>query len=447
MNTQVWCESALVDGQPQRGVLVDIIDGRFASIAAGAEPGDATRLGGFTMPGLANAHSHAFHRVLRSRTQADRGTFWTWRDLMYRAAERLEPDSYRRLARAVFAEMASAGVSCVGEFHYLHHQLDGRQYSDPNEMGMSLLAAADEVGIRITLLDTVYLHGGLGADGYNEPVGTQRRFSDGSAAAWAHRIDRLRTGSTHRAGAAIHSVRAVDPQSMQFVADWAANQQAPLHAHVSEQVAENEACSAHHGRSPIGLLEESGALTDRFSAVHATHLTDPDIDHLASAGAAVVMCPTTERDLGDGIGPTGQFADARVAMALGSDSHAVIDLFEEARAVELDERLRSNERGTHRALDLLAMATVNGHRSLGWDDAGTIALGNRADLTTIGLDSVRTAGTNHDTAVEAAVFAATAGDVTDVHVDGRHIVAAGSHATIDVAAELDASIKELMDDD
>jgi formiminoglutamate deiminase len=447
MSTQVWCESALVDGQPQRGVLVDIIDGRIASIAVSAEPADATRLAGFTMPGLANAHSHAFHRVLRSRTQAGRGTFWTWRDLMYRACERLEPDSYRRLARAVFAEMASAGVSCVGEFHYLHHQLDGRQYSDPNEMGMSLLAAADDVGIRITLLDTLYLHGGFGVDGYNAPVGTQRRFSDGSAGAWANRIDRLPTGSMHRTGAAIHSVRAVDPQSMQLVADWAATQQSPLHAHVSEQVAENEACSAHHGRSPIALLAESGALTDRFSAVHATHLTDPDIEHLGSAGATVVMCPTTERDLGDGIGPTSRFADARVPMALGSDSHAVIDLFEEARATELDERLRSNERGIHTAPDLLAMATVNGHRSLGWDDAGTIAVGNRADLTTVRLDSVRTAGTNHETAIETVVFAATAGDVTDVHVDGRRIVAAGIHATIDAAAELDASIKELMDHD
>lgn len=447
MTTQVWCESAFVGGRPQLRVLIDIVDGRFASISVGAEPGDALRLGGFTMPGLANAHSHAFHRALRSRTQADRGTFWTWRDLMYRAAGRLEPDSYCRLARAVFAEMALAGVSCVGEFHYLHHQLDGKQYSDPNEMGVALLAAADDVGIRITLLDTLYLCGGLGPDGYTDPFGVQRRFSDRTAGAWIDRVNRLPTGNTHRVGAAIHSVRAVDPRSMRFVADWTASQQAPLHAHVSEQVGENEACRAHHGESPIGLIAESGALTKRFSAVHATHLTDLDIEHLAAADATVVMCPTTERDLGDGIGPTAQFADARVAMALGSDSHAVIDLFEEARAVELDERLRRHERGIHPAAALLAMATVNGHRSLGWDDAGTIAVGNRADLTTIRLDSVRTAGTNPDTAVEAAIFAATMGDVTDVHVDGRHIVAAGIHATIDVAAELDASIKELMDDD
>jgi formiminoglutamate deiminase len=446
MNTQVWCESAHVDGRPQRSVLIDVRDGRFATITADAEPGSATRLNGFTMPGLANAHSHAFHRVLRSRTQADRGTFWTWRDLMYRAAERLEPDSYRRLARAVFAEMALAGVSCVGEFHYLHHQLDGSQYSDPNEMGLALIAAADDVGIRVTLLDTLYLHGGFGDGGYNAPLGVQRRFSDGTAIAWADRLNRLPAGEMHRLGAAIHSVRAVDPRSMQLVADWAATSHAPLHAHVSEQVAENEACAAHHGLSPIELLAASGVLTDRFSAVHATHLPGHDIELLAAAASTVVMCPTTERDLGDGIGPTARFADAGIKMSLGSDSHAVIDLFEEARAVELDERLRSNERGVHAASDLLAMATINGHRSLGWNDAGSIAVGGRADLVTIRLDSVRTAGMTTQGAVETAVFAGTAADVTDVHVDGRHIVAEGRHSTIDVAAELDATIRELMDD-
>jgi|TARA_R110002110_G_scaffold365417_1_gene575384 formiminoglutamate deiminase len=446
VNALVWCESALVDGRPQRDVLIDIVDGRFATISADAEPGTATRLSGFTMPGMANAHSHAFHRALRSRTQADRGTFWTWRDLMYRAAERLEPDSYHRLARAVFAEMALAGVSCVGEFHYLHHRVNGGQYADPNEMGLALLAAADDVGIRITLLDTLYLYGGIGADGYNEPVGTQQRFSDGTASRWADRVDRLASGDTHRIGAAIHSVRAVDPQSMVLVADWAVTHQAPLHAHVSEQVAENETCTTYHGSSPIEVLAASGVLTDSFSAVHATHLSGHDIERLAAAASTVVMCPTTERDLGDGIGPTSRFADAGIKMSLGSDSHAVIDLFEEARAVELDERLRSNERGIHAASDLLDMATMNGHRSLGWNDAGAIAVGNRADLVTIRLDSVRTAGTTTKSAVETAVFAGTAADVTDVHVDGRRIVAEGRHSTVDVAGELDATIMKLMDD-
>ena len=449
--TRLWCELALIDGRPQPDVAIEVVDGRFATVEAGiaadALPRDTTLLAGFAIPGLANAHSHAFHRALRSRTQTGRGTFWTWRELMYRAAKRLTPESYHRLARATFAEMALAGVTCVGEFHYIHHQPDGMPYADPNEMGCALLAAADEAGIRITLLDTLYLHGGIGIDGYTEPAGPQRRFSDTSAGAWIERVDRLNATDTQRIGGAIHSIRAVDPRSAQFVGDWSAAHHAPLHAHVSEQVAENDACQAHHGITPIRLLADAGLLSDRFSAVHATHLETADVASLAEARSTVVMCPTTERDLGDGIGPTGAFAEADVAMALGSDSHAVIDLFEEARAVELDERLRTQQRGIHAAGDLFAMAATNGHRSLGWEDAGTISVGNRADLVTISLDSVRTAGTTTTTAVEAIVFAAVAADITDVFVDGRRIVAQGRHAAIDVAAELDATIKELMDHD
>jgi cytosine/adenosine deaminase-related metal-dependent hydrolase len=216
---------------------------------------------------------------------------------------------------------------------------------------------------------------------------------------------------------------------------------------VSEQTIENEACIAHHGIGPIGVLSEAGLLSERFSAVHATHVDKADIALLAARGSTVVMCPTTERDLGDGIGPTRDFAAAGIPVALGSDSHAVIDVFEETRATELDERLRSGERGVHAASDLLAMATANGHRSLGWHDAGSIAVSNRADLVTVALDSARTAGTPPALAVEATVFAATASDVTDVWVDGRQIVSDRRHATIDVAAELGASITELMDHD
>ena len=440
-----WCELAFVDGLVQPGVAIEIEDGRFRSVEVGSKPDGAHRLEGLTIPGMANAHSHAFHRALRSRTQAGRGTFWTWRDLMYRAADRLEPDTYFRLARATFAEMMLAGITCVGEFHYLHHASDGTPYADPNEMGEALLAAAAEAGLRITLLDTLYLHGGLDATGYRAPHDAQRRFADGTADAWAQRVDQLRPAPTQRIGAAIHSVRAVDPGAMRTVADWAASVGAPIHAHVSEQVAENEHCSAHHGRTPVGVFDDAGVLSSRFAAVHATHLSEGDILTLAVAGSTVAMCPTTERDLGDGIGPTDRFRAERIAMAIGSDSHAVIDLLEEARALELDERLHSQQRGIHPAADLLAMATLNGHRSLGWDDAGAISVGMRADLVSLSLTSVRTAGASAATALEAAVFAATSADVTDVIVDGRHVVVERRHAGIDVAAELAASIEKLMD--
>lgn len=442
------CDLAVIDGTVQTSVSIEVVDGRFTSITQGAAPGPGvTRLPGLTLPGLANAHSHAFHRALRSRTQAGGGTFWTWRDVMYRAAARLQPDSYHRLARATFAEMALAGVTCVGEFHYLHHRTDGVRYDDPNAMGEALLAAAAEAGIRITLLDTVYLHGGLGADGYHPPSDAQLRFSDGSVDRWVERVDDLRVidPSTQRAGAAVHSVRAVDPRAMTAVAAWASAAAAPLHAHVSEQTAENEACLAQHGVTPVAVFSEAGALGPRFSAVHATHLNDTDIALLAAADATVAMCPTTERDLGDGIGPTHRFAAEGIAMSLGTDSHASIDLLEESRALELNERLRSHRRGNHAAPDLLEMASRNGHRSLGWGDAGTIVVGARADLVTLALDSVRTAGAPTYSAVEVAMFAASAADVTHVVVDGRVVVADRRHATIDVPAELQASIAGLFE--
>src|SRR5207248_9612332 len=209
----------------------------------------------------------------------------------------------------------------------------------------------------------------------------------------------------------VHSVGAVDPASAGVVASWAASRSAPLHAHVSEQPAENEGSLAAHGRSPTGVLAEAGALSERFTAVHATHMTDVDIGLLGDAGATCCLCPTTERDLADGIGPARRLRDAGARLSLGSDSHAVIDLLEEARAVELDERLASGARGLHRPADLLRAATANGYASLGWPEGGRLDPGALADLITVGLDSVRLAGTPPGHAVAATVFAAGGGEV------------------------------------
>jgi formiminoglutamate deiminase len=436
-----WCEYAAIDGQVEAGVTIDSLDGRITQIAAGTlATAGANRLAGLTVPGMANAHSHAFHRALRSRVQAERGTFWTWRDMMYTASERLDPDTYYRLARAVFAEMTLAGMSAVGEFHYLHHQPNGTSYDDANAMGRALLAAATDAGIRITLLDTLYLHGGLTESGYVTPSPAQLRFADRSAQAWVERVDQLADGGRHRIGAAIHSVRAVNLDSMSIASAWAAARDAPLHAHVSEQVRENEQCLAHHGCTPTALLHQAGALTSRFTAVHATHLSDHDVALLGDSGAAVCMCPTTEQDLGDGIGPSVSLVRAGVPLGLGSDSHAVIDHLIEARSIEMNERLRAQERGAHTATDLLKMATELGHRTLGWNDSGAFRVGNRTDLTTIALDTVRTAGAPAELAIEAAVFAATASDITSVVIDDEVVVADGHHRTIDVASELSSAI-------
>ena len=413
--TALWCELAWLGGdEPAAGVRIELDGERIAAVTAGAAPGDAERLAGLMIPGLANAHSHAFQRALRGRAQGQ-DSFWTWREQMLALAETIDPDSYLELARATFAEMALAGVTIVGEFHYLHHGPGGTPYADPNEMGRVVLRAAAEAGIRIVLLDACYLDGG------------SARFRDASAEAWAERVAQL-----DGAGAAIHSVRAVDSDAARVVAAWAAQRGAPLHAHVSEQPAENEFAREHHGATPTAVLCDAGALTERFTAIHATHVTAEDIALLGGAGASVCLCPTTERDLADGIGPARTLSDAGARLALGSDSQAIVDLLEEARAVELDERLASGERGRHSGAELLGAATAGGYASLGRPDGGRIAAGALADVTTISLDSVRLAGTP----AAAAVFCASAADVRDVMVGGRWVVRDGVHMSIDVAAAL-----------
>jgi formiminoglutamate deiminase len=228
-------------------VYATVVDGRFTAVDHRTVPG-AHRLPGLTIPGLANCHSHAFHRALRGRTQRGDGTFWTWREQMYAVAQRLDPDSYRELAVAVFGEMVLAGITTVGEFHYLHHGPDGTPYDEPNAMGTALLDAAREVGLRIALLDTCYLAAGIG----REPEGVQVRYSDGSAAEWQDRADEQTAveGGDVVVGAAIHSVRAVPLPDMRLVSEWADRFEVPLHVHLSEQVAENEECLAAYGRTP-----------------------------------------------------------------------------------------------------------------------------------------------------------------------------------------------------
>ncbi len=246
-------------------------------------------------------------------------------------------------------------------------------------------------------------------------------------------------------GAAAHSVRAVPADQLGTVAAWAAAAEAPLHVHVSEQRKENDACLSAYGVTPTRLLHDRGLLGPRTTAVHATHLTDDDIELLGTSGTSVCMCPTTERDLADGVGPAGRVREAGSPVTLGSDSHAVVDLLEEARAVELDERLASQQRGHWSAAALLDAATRAGHASLGRPDAGVIDTGAVADLVAVRLDSVRTAGGADTDAVERVVFAATAADVTDVVVAGRRVVAAGEHLLLgDVGALLDRAVAPLL---
>jgi formiminoglutamate deiminase len=356
---------------------------------------------------------------------------------MYAVAGRLDPDSYFALARATYREMAAAGIASVGEFHYLHHQPDGTPYAEPNAMALALVEAAREAGIRIALLDTAYLSSGFG-----EPVaGAQVRYCDGSGDAWAVRTAQLRGNDRDGVviGAAIHSVRAVPVEHMPAVVEASGGR--PLHVHLSEQVAENQACVAEYARTPTEVLADHGVLGPLTTAVHATHLAEDDVRLLGDSGTYAGFCPTTERDLGDGIGPSRRLHDAGSRLTLGSDSHAVVDLFEEMRAVELDERLATQQRGHWTAAELLAAATEDGHASLGFPDAGRIAVGQRADLVTLDTATPRTAATGADE--NTAVFAATAADVTHVVVDGRVVFRQGDGDQ--VGRELDAAITHVWE--
>ncbi|CAM5455373.1 Formimidoylglutamate deiminase OS=Streptomyces tendae OX=1932 GN=GUR47_28080 PE=4 SV=1 [Streptomyces tendae] len=445
-----WLEHAWLGTHVEPDVAVTVSvggspggrDGRITAVHQGVTtpPPGAEILRGLTLPGLANAHSHAFHRALRGTVQVGSGTFWTWREVMYSVADRLTPETYLGLARAVYAEMALAGITTVGEFHYVHHAHGGTPYADPNAMGDALIEAAAEAGVRITLLDTCYLSSGFG----DPPDRHQLRFSDGTAEAWAERCSVLKERDHARIGAAIHSVRAVPADQLATVAQWAEQRRAPLHVHLSEQTAENDACLRTHGRTPTRLLADHGVLGPRTTGVHNTHLTDEDVALLGDSRTGTCMCPTTERDLADGIGPAAALQRAGSPLSLGSDSHAVVDLLEEARAMELNERLRTRTRGHWTAAALLRAATADGHAALGWDDTGRIEAGARADLATIALDSVRTAGPLPRLGAETAVFAATAADVRHTIVGGRHVVRDGAHTLVpDVPRALARAVEAL----
>jgi formiminoglutamate deiminase len=416
-------------------VLFEVVDGRFSAVRPGQPAGSARRLPGVVLPGFANAHSHAFHRALRGRTHDSGGTFWTWRQRMYDVAQRLDPDSYLALARATYAEMALAGITTVGEFHYLHRSPDGSAYAEPNAMAEALRQAAADAGIRLTLLDACYLLGGLTADGHTPLSGPQLRFGDGDADRWAQRVELLKPSEGMRVGAAVHSVRAVPQQALPTVVRAADG--GPLHVHVSEQLAENAACLGFYACTPTALLGDAGALGPATTAVHATHITVEDVATLGTSRTTACFCPTTERDLADGIGPARALRDAGGGLSLGSDQHAVTDLLEEARALEMHERLSSLQRGRFAIADLLAAMTAHG--SLGWPDAGRLEPGARADLVAVRTDSPRTAGS----APDQIMLAASACDVDIVLVDGRVVVDGGRHPLGDVGTLLRQAIEPL----
>jgi formiminoglutamate deiminase len=417
------CAVLVRPGSVERDVRIETdAAGRIASIRPGVEPVAGDLRLGTVVPGFANAHSHAFHRLLRGTTHDDGGDFWRWRDTMYRVAGLLDPALMFLVARAVFAEMLVSGYTTVGEFHYVHHRGDGSPYVPAHAMELAIAEAASEVGIRLVLLDACYLDGAIG----QTLSPGQRRFGDGSATAWLARWRALRNvieSDRVTLGAAIHSVRAVSPTSMAEIRD-ALGDETPLHIHVSEQPQENTDCVAAYGDTPVGVLAGLGMLHSRLSIVHATHLTPADRALVSASGCTVVMCPTTEADLGDGIGPAFELASGGARIAIGSDQNAVIDPFLELRGLEAGERLSSGRRGRFSPAALLSVGTVDGYASLGISRSVLVA-GDPCDLVELDPASMRTIGS----AADQMLLTATASDIQRVIVGGETVAVSGRLAT------------------
>ncbi len=383
------------------------------------------------LPGIATAHSHAFQRALRGRTQrhaAAPGSFWSWRGLMYELAGRIDAEALYDLSHFAFVELALAGVTTVGEFHYLHHDRGGAPFADRTLLADTVIRAALDAGLRITLLRVVYERAGMGSP----PEGAQRRFSDARIDDALADVETLRARyDAHprvRIGLAPHSVRAVTPASIRACADLARARALPLHAHVSEQLREVRECLAEHGRRPVELLADLGALGPAFSAVHATHLSAGETALLGTARSFACICRTTERDLGDGAPDVAALLAAGARLTTGVDSHASSCPFEEARAIELDERTRKEGRHVAAAAPaLLEALTTEAHASLGW------SLADCDDSVALDAADPALAGARDPLLADAVIFGAGPRAVRDVTVAGAPVVRAGHHASYDAA--------------
>jgi formimidoylglutamate deiminase len=452
-----------------RALLCDAA-GRVAGVARVGElregVGVVRMRGRAMLPGMVNAHSHAFQRVIRGRTEyrgaGGRDSFWTWREQMYAAASRLTPEDIYDASRMAFMEMALGGITTVGEFHYLHRTPEGAEYEDPNLLSKQVVRAARDVGVRIALLRVAYARAGY----KKEPDPRQSRFVEPDAEDYERNTESLiadlarsQSGddATRRAwvGVAPHSVRAVPVEYLRRLRDFADARALPLHMHVAEQPAEVAACLEETGRTPVALLSNEGVLGPRFTGVHAVHVTSEEVALLRDARACVCACPTTERNLGDGVVPADALLGAGVSVALGTDSHAQIDLLEDARELEYHLRLQRLERNvlaptrevksvdegraisnddgegaagaSSLAARLFECASLSGASSVG-AHAGEFSTGRAADFFTVDLNDPSVAGASDEDLLPAIVFSVSRAGIRETAVGGRLIVEASRHA-------------------
>ena len=443
MPAQSWLPDLIyTDGrfQSDRALVCD--GGKIVDIVEANKAPDAVRLNRRALlPGMVNAHSHAFQRVIRGRTEHrskhTTDSFWTWREQMYAAANRLGPEEIYAASRLAFLEMALTGITAVGEFHYIHHDRDGSAYDDPNLLAREVIRAAHDVGIRIALLRVAYARAGFETEANSQQI----RFIETSPDTYLKHLEQLLGAPELKdgmawAGVAPHSVRAVPLDYLKTVVDFARDHDLPTHMHVAEQSAEVSACIKEYGRSPVALLDTEGLLGKRFTAVHAIHVTPKAIAAMAHAGAIVCACPTTERNLGDGVVPVDSYFDAGVRVALGSDSQIQIDLLEDARELEYHLRLQKTARNVLASADdttssalarrLFDCATINGAESIGFA-GGRLEAGAPADFFTVDLDDLSIAGCDIEDLLANIVFSLSRTAIRDVVVAGKQIVERGSN--------------------
>jgi formimidoylglutamate deiminase len=420
-------ETALLPPGWKNDVLVTVDRGVIVAVGE-AEPAQAAeRVSGVVVPGLPNLHSHAFQRAmagLTERRSSGADSFWTWRETMYRFVEQLGPDEAEAIAALAYVEMLEAGFTAVAEFHYLHHQPDGRPYADPREMSERIVSAAYETGMGLTLLPVLYRQSGFGG---RPPLAAQRRFvcdRDGYARLMETRVP------AGRVGIAPHSLRAVTLDDLAWAAaTWP---DAPAHIHVAEQRQEVDDCLATHGKRPVDLLMDSVDVGSRWCLVHATHVDGAEIRRLAAAGATVGLCPVTEANLGDGLFDLPALLKLGGGFGVGSDSNVRISAADELRTLEYGLRLTrqtrnvlaDEERSTGRRLFDGALA--GGARALG-QPMGAIAPGNRADFVVLDRDHPSLALTRDDAAIDAWLFAADNGAIKTVYAAGKAVVQNGRH--------------------
>lgn len=387
------------------------------------------------LPGFINTHSHAFQRAIRGRTEYPTKTsssdknFWGWRELMYDAASRLSPLEVELLAQAVFVEMVKSGITRVGEFHYLHHQPDGTPYTDPDELTNRILSAAQSAGIKVTLLRSFYQRQGVGRP---EPEGAQKIFCDPSLEFYLETLDRLRNRGID-IGVTAHSVRAVPKPGLEALLAYANQHKLPFHMHISEQPREIEECLQEYELRPVELLSELGGLSSDTTLVHAIHLTDAEIQAIGKAGTTISSCPTTERNLGDGVVPAGKLLRAGANFTFGTDSQCQICLPEDARQLEYHMRLETLGRSVlfddqkSAGRIFLDMLTKNGAKSLGQEAEGQLGEGSPSDFFSIDLHHLCLAGCSTSSLPLDIIFSLENSAVSDVWVNAQELVSDGHH--------------------